>query len=347
MNDGGCDPDGRFLCGSMAYDERPGAGALYRLDPDGSVAVVLEGVTISNGLEWSPDGTRAYYVDTPTREISVFAYDSALCRAPRPAAVRRRRAAARRPHGRRRGRGLGRALRRPGDPWGSVPTARPRLASARPRGPRDRLYLRRRRPRPPLHHDVARRAVARGRSRPLGCCTSRTSACAGCRRASSPAEGDQSSRRARLAATRGGSSGCFGYTGGHGASSSPLARSRSCISSRGSRDCGAPSIAAHGSPLRPSRPGRSREGQLAGIDVVELLPRDRRRDLPTSGVGPHRPRAEDGLVPRVLVVVDEDPLAALLLPPGRGEDVGPATLELARHSDARGARRRRPSAAAA
>jgi sugar lactone lactonase YvrE len=75
MNDGGCDPDGRFYCGSMAYDERPGAAALHRLDPDGSVATVLEGVTISNGLEWSPDGTRAFYVDTPTREISVFAYD--------------------------------------------------------------------------------------------------------------------------------------------------------------------------------------------------------------------------------------------------------------------------------
>jgi sugar lactone lactonase YvrE len=77
MNDGGCDPDGRFHCGTMAYDERPGAGVLYRLDPDGSVAVVLEGVTISNGLEWSPDGARAYYVDTPPREISVFAYDRA------------------------------------------------------------------------------------------------------------------------------------------------------------------------------------------------------------------------------------------------------------------------------
>jgi sugar lactone lactonase YvrE len=75
MNDGGCDPDGRFHCGTMAYDQRPGAGALYRLDPDGSATVVLEGVTVSNGLEWSPDGTRAYYNDTPTREISVFAYD--------------------------------------------------------------------------------------------------------------------------------------------------------------------------------------------------------------------------------------------------------------------------------
>ena len=75
MNEGGCDPDGRFYCGSMAYDQRPGAGALYRLDPDGSVHVVLENVTISNGLEWSPDGSRAYYTDTPTQRIDVFDYD--------------------------------------------------------------------------------------------------------------------------------------------------------------------------------------------------------------------------------------------------------------------------------
>jgi sugar lactone lactonase YvrE len=76
MNEGGCDPDGRFYCGSMAYEERPGAGALYRLDPDDSVHVVLENVTISNGLEWSPDGSRAYYNDSPTQRIDVFDYDS-------------------------------------------------------------------------------------------------------------------------------------------------------------------------------------------------------------------------------------------------------------------------------
>jgi hypothetical protein len=76
MNEGGCDPDGRFYCGSMAYDQRPGAGALYRLDPDGSARTVLENVTISNGLEWSPDGSRAYYNDTPTQRIDVFDYDS-------------------------------------------------------------------------------------------------------------------------------------------------------------------------------------------------------------------------------------------------------------------------------
>jgi sugar lactone lactonase YvrE len=75
MNEGGCDPDGRFYCGSMAYDKRPGAAAVYRLDPDGSVRAVLEGVTVSNGLDWSPDGTLAYYNDTDTGRTDVFDYD--------------------------------------------------------------------------------------------------------------------------------------------------------------------------------------------------------------------------------------------------------------------------------
>src|SRR5207237_4227419 len=75
MNDGGCDPQGRFYCGSMAYDKAEGVGTLYRLDPDLSVHAVLGGVTISNGLEWSPDASVAYYNDTPTHRISVFDQD--------------------------------------------------------------------------------------------------------------------------------------------------------------------------------------------------------------------------------------------------------------------------------
>ncbi len=75
MNEGGCDPDGRFYCGSMAYDQSPQAGVVYRLDPDRSVHVVLRDVTISNGLDWSPDGALAYYNDTATGQISVFDYD--------------------------------------------------------------------------------------------------------------------------------------------------------------------------------------------------------------------------------------------------------------------------------
>jgi sugar lactone lactonase YvrE len=75
MNEGGCDPDGRFYCGSMAYDQREGMASLYRLDPDGTVHVVLEGLTVSNGLEWSPDGTLAYHNDTATYTIAVYDYD--------------------------------------------------------------------------------------------------------------------------------------------------------------------------------------------------------------------------------------------------------------------------------
>jgi sugar lactone lactonase YvrE len=78
MNEGGCDPDGRFYCGSMAYDQSPGAASVYRLAADGSVETVLERVTVSNGLEWSPDGSRVYYNDTATLAISVFDYDAEL-----------------------------------------------------------------------------------------------------------------------------------------------------------------------------------------------------------------------------------------------------------------------------
>jgi sugar lactone lactonase YvrE len=75
MNEGGCDPDGRFWCGSMAYDQAEGAASLFRLDPDGSVRRVLGDLTVSNGLEWSPDGALAYYDDTATHRVDVFDYD--------------------------------------------------------------------------------------------------------------------------------------------------------------------------------------------------------------------------------------------------------------------------------
>ena len=76
MNEGGCDPDGRFYCGSMAYDQRQGAATVYRLDADLSVRPVLENVTVSNGLDWSPDGSLAYYNDTATHSIQLFTYDT-------------------------------------------------------------------------------------------------------------------------------------------------------------------------------------------------------------------------------------------------------------------------------
>jgi sugar lactone lactonase YvrE len=77
MNDGKVDPAGRFWAGTMALDERAGAGALYRLDPDGSVHTMLRGVTISNGLDWSDDGRTMFYIDSPTYSVDAFDFDPA------------------------------------------------------------------------------------------------------------------------------------------------------------------------------------------------------------------------------------------------------------------------------
>lgn len=72
MNEGACDPAGRFWCGSMAYDLTPGAAAMWRLAADGGVGQVFGDVGGSNGLAWTRDGQRAYYVDSLTERIDVL-----------------------------------------------------------------------------------------------------------------------------------------------------------------------------------------------------------------------------------------------------------------------------------
>lgn len=72
-NDGKPDPRGRFLIGTMAL-EHPGSAALYRLDGSYPVSVI-DGLTISNGLDWSPDDRTMYFADTPTEVIAAFDYD--------------------------------------------------------------------------------------------------------------------------------------------------------------------------------------------------------------------------------------------------------------------------------
>jgi sugar lactone lactonase YvrE len=74
-NDGGCDPWGSFWVGTLAYDERPGAASLYRVEPDGGVSQVLDGVSVSNGIDWSPDRSVMYYVDSGTGRVDVFDAD--------------------------------------------------------------------------------------------------------------------------------------------------------------------------------------------------------------------------------------------------------------------------------
>lgn len=77
MNDGKCDPAGRFLAGTMTVDRTPGFCHLYCLEADHSVRTVVDGVTLSNGMAWSLDGTTMYYIDTVHRQIDAFDYDLA------------------------------------------------------------------------------------------------------------------------------------------------------------------------------------------------------------------------------------------------------------------------------
>lgn len=77
MNDGYVDPQGRFWAGTLSLEKGTGQGALYRLDPDGTVHTMLESVTTSNGIDWSPDGRLMYFIDTRTDRIDVFDFDAA------------------------------------------------------------------------------------------------------------------------------------------------------------------------------------------------------------------------------------------------------------------------------
>jgi sugar lactone lactonase YvrE len=76
MNDAALDPAGRFLVGTLAYDGRRGAGALYRID-DRGVAVLLDGLDISNGIAWTSDGRTLYHVDSGPGTIHAYGYDPA------------------------------------------------------------------------------------------------------------------------------------------------------------------------------------------------------------------------------------------------------------------------------
>ena len=75
FNDGRCDPRGRFFAGSMNEVAGGATGTLWRFDPDRAVTPIVAGISISNGLAWSPDGRSMYFADSPTRRIDAFDYD--------------------------------------------------------------------------------------------------------------------------------------------------------------------------------------------------------------------------------------------------------------------------------
>lgn len=75
VNDGKCDREGRFWAGTKDAEGRRPLGSLYRLDADRQLERVLTGVTISNGLGWSPDRRSMYYIDSATYGIDVLDFD--------------------------------------------------------------------------------------------------------------------------------------------------------------------------------------------------------------------------------------------------------------------------------
>jgi sugar lactone lactonase YvrE len=75
LNDAGCDPAGRCLVGSLSLDHRQGQEVLVRVDRDGSVTVLDADLGLSNGLAFTPDGTRLYSIDTTPKTVWIRDYN--------------------------------------------------------------------------------------------------------------------------------------------------------------------------------------------------------------------------------------------------------------------------------
>ena len=75
FNDGKCDPAGRFWAGTISMIKDTGSANLYCLDTDGSLSLKVSGVTNSNGICWSADATKMFYIDTPTQNVRAYDYD--------------------------------------------------------------------------------------------------------------------------------------------------------------------------------------------------------------------------------------------------------------------------------
>ncbi|NGM20253.1 helix-turn-helix domain-containing protein [Roseomonas stagni] len=77
LNDGKCDRAGRFWVGSLALDSTPDAGALHRIDADGTARVMQAGLHVANGIGFSPDDRVLYLADSAARRIDAFDFDVA------------------------------------------------------------------------------------------------------------------------------------------------------------------------------------------------------------------------------------------------------------------------------
>jgi len=75
FNDVIADPAGRVFCGTMPTENQ--LGRLYRLDTDGTLTELLDGIGVSNGMGFTRDHRQMYYTDSAKREIYLFDYDQA------------------------------------------------------------------------------------------------------------------------------------------------------------------------------------------------------------------------------------------------------------------------------
>jgi sugar lactone lactonase YvrE len=78
FNDGKCDPTGRFWAGTMNLQpDKFSTGALYSLYPQEGLRKHFGGVGVSNGIAWSSDGRRMFYVDSMIHTVDCFDFDGA------------------------------------------------------------------------------------------------------------------------------------------------------------------------------------------------------------------------------------------------------------------------------
>jgi sugar lactone lactonase YvrE len=74
-NDGKCDRMGRLWIGTLDMGTAANRGNLFRVDADGGWKKMDSGITVSNGLGWSPDNRRMYFTDSVRRTIYVYDFD--------------------------------------------------------------------------------------------------------------------------------------------------------------------------------------------------------------------------------------------------------------------------------
>lgn len=77
LNEGCCTPEGDLIVGSMAYNQTPGAGSLYRVSVRGQVETILTGVTVSNGIGFTRDASRCLYIDSAAARVDALTFDDA------------------------------------------------------------------------------------------------------------------------------------------------------------------------------------------------------------------------------------------------------------------------------